>query len=631
MSTTDNFSWASDALNTIADASAVAICVNLLCQSHVHNIQELVINLISQLVAVSEDARYQMFDTPNIEVDTQVAKPENKDKRVMLANNTKNSGNNISQRKLLMRSKSKNDVVKTIQTNSRISQLQYILTELRTAYDEKTAHKSILSVRRKYTCLSHLFAVITHHRNHYMVMSGCADIILVLLYATKSATLSEVIARTPLFPLETLKQQQTSNSTPVRLRRCRTSQASLLQLQPQRNLSATAGLTNRHGNINISTIRSEFQESKFIYPSKASLTSFVGHKHTKTDDKAREHSKKLRSWAGFCLLVGFLKRYRRYIYGEHREQRGADEGGGGNNNNNNNASKKLVDMIDDAAVVSKAQRAQLVAVHGRVFLAVCEMISLSPAVASFAITYEDTVESLKTYHQIHMNSPIIQEAYTRCGVALKAEWLEMEKREVMQYHSNSYEVSHNLPRRHAATVGSIVSSPQTASKVGGGGGSGEGASKKERRKWSYLTEGGGADQAAVTTEDSHSLYDPPSQTCSRSESHQRRWEQTLRDSALRDAERSFSPNRSRSSSQSASMVLPSPNYSRPLTSSTGQCSHVYSPPTRPYTAPDYSATGSSTLSHPPSPFKNGLYEVRESPTRRGLNVELVGTSPRGSC
>lgn len=171
---TENIStWALDSLTSIADGAAVAICINLLRNSHVQSIQELVLNLLAQLVNITEEAAAQMLSYPAI------------------VQHEKNSGDS-----------------KDLDTDSRGQSTLRSQNDSRR--DNPLARKGLpsptngvardINGERSFTCLSYMFSVVALHRNRYVVMAACAEVVLALC-SSNSSTICEVIARTSICPL----------------------------------------------------------------------------------------------------------------------------------------------------------------------------------------------------------------------------------------------------------------------------------------------------------------------------------------------------------------------------------------------------------------------------------------------
>jgi hypothetical protein len=61
--------WAAMSLHQIADSGAVSVCINLLVTNVIQDIHELTLNLLGQLVAISEEAASQMLQAPHCKFD----------------------------------------------------------------------------------------------------------------------------------------------------------------------------------------------------------------------------------------------------------------------------------------------------------------------------------------------------------------------------------------------------------------------------------------------------------------------------------------------------------------------------------------------------------------------------------
>jgi hypothetical protein len=162
-------SWALDSLTSIADGSAVAICTNLLRHSHSQTIQELILNLLAQLVNITEEAANQMLLYPTITSTDTPQKPQD----------VKDSEDNRAESPVPRTPKSVAGGLADASTSSTTS-----------------LHKMGKNgPEENYTCLSYMFTVVAHHRNRYTVMTACAEVVLALV-ANKSTLICEEIART---------------------------------------------------------------------------------------------------------------------------------------------------------------------------------------------------------------------------------------------------------------------------------------------------------------------------------------------------------------------------------------------------------------------------------------------------
>jgi hypothetical protein len=224
-------SWALDSLTTIADGSAVAICTNLLRHSHSQTIQELILNLLAQLVNITEEAANQMLLYPTITSHEQTQKETHgKDEDLrgatpMLGRSLvqQDSGSPTSQ----LRQKRLSHVPVNSNTthnsgSSGSNNNNNGATGVKGTSKGRAGGGGGHEGEDNYTCLSYMFSVVAHHRNRYTVMTACAEVVLALV-ANKSPLICEEIARTCISPaaVDTSGKTQgvASNSRQVNQRR----------------------------------------------------------------------------------------------------------------------------------------------------------------------------------------------------------------------------------------------------------------------------------------------------------------------------------------------------------------------------------------------------------------------------
>ena len=169
-------SWALDSLTSIADGSAVAICTNLLRHSHSQTIQELILNLLAQLVNITEEAANQMLLYPTITSSDTPQKPQD----------TKDDDTGRIDSPVPRTPKSLGGA--GVSENSTGS-----------CSAKGGGGGGGGDEDENYTCLSYMFTVVAHHRNRYTVMTACAEVVLALV-ANKSSLICEEIARTKVSP-----------------------------------------------------------------------------------------------------------------------------------------------------------------------------------------------------------------------------------------------------------------------------------------------------------------------------------------------------------------------------------------------------------------------------------------------
>jgi hypothetical protein len=214
---TENVStWALDSLTSIADGSAVAICTNLLRHSHSQTIQELILNLLAQLVNITEEAANQMLLYPTI---INTATDQGTSKSHDSKDSDGSTGGDRSPSPLAMNRLSIHSNTSQDHTSSTSSPFpkptrQPVAAASASPYQRlkppsrRQTHLSSSSPSQlntpssslsSYTCLSYMFSVVAHHRNRYTVMTASAEVVLALI-ANKSPMICEAIAKTSISP-----------------------------------------------------------------------------------------------------------------------------------------------------------------------------------------------------------------------------------------------------------------------------------------------------------------------------------------------------------------------------------------------------------------------------------------------
>lgn len=145
--------WATQILSTISDGASVSICINLLAKSKILVIRELVLSLLALLVNTSEEAVIQMVTLPNHQ--------------------------QISAKEMEERFRKENPHVNP----------SYKLTiEDKIGFNPSSSHGS---------CLAVMFALVADNRNHFTIVSACAEVIIAMMQH-KSARIAQIIAQTSL-------------------------------------------------------------------------------------------------------------------------------------------------------------------------------------------------------------------------------------------------------------------------------------------------------------------------------------------------------------------------------------------------------------------------------------------------
>ena len=264
MGSDDAFAWAAESLNMIADASAVAICINLLSRSHVQSVQELILNLIAQLISISEEALLQMLETPRIEYDSVSDNAEKALGETDIPTPLIQTRNNLASYNTSSRAVTPSSAYRNMKAN--------------TSSNNKTSKRR--SERDSLTCLSIMFSVAYLHRNYFPIMSGCAEIILAMV-RTRSPNICLAIAKCATCPLpnDSVSSQSTT-------------------WQSQRRVSGSLSSAGQLQGINNNNMEGG--------------TNYNNYNESKSKNKGNKEDQS--EWAGLRLLLMFLSRYKRYLF-----------------------------------------------------------------------------------------------------------------------------------------------------------------------------------------------------------------------------------------------------------------------------------------------------------------------------
>lgn len=423
-------SWALDSLTSIADGSAVAICTNLLRHSHSQTIQELILNLLAQLVNITEEAANQMLLYPTITSTDTPQKPQD----------IKDNDDNRAESPVPRTPKSISGGLNDSSTVSSAS--------IRKMGNHDT--------EENYTCLSYMFTVVAHHRNRYTVMTACAEVVLALV-ANKSPLICEEIARTRVSTViiedDDTRQRVHSNT------------------HFGKYIPCPPIYINAHIDHDVRSFCVRFIECN---------SWFIGQRKKKL--KPATHSS---DWAALKLMLKFLQRFMRYAVAAIQANDGSKSLVSGSEHepcvasqqSSQSAPPPQKHVCADIAVVPQKHKNSLATAHARVLLAVCELINYSPAVGSYVLTMPGARAIMKASCMLHKDSPDIKSSIIQCMHVLQRESERVYKEVSSHRHSVSYELTHGRASKlfnpaavlaraptpklqERPTTGSRVTSPQ---------------------------------------------------------------------------------------------------------------------------------------------------------------------------
>jgi hypothetical protein len=213
--TTDTITaWVVDTLAKIGDASAVAVCINVLITSYNPSVQELVLSLLGSILMVSDEAVAQML------------KPYNSSGTALVDSTADMSRRNSNNPKRLGTAGRSTSVEAMDNASLAESSQQESIPKLKTVdfkklnfsyntmdYSAKKVHvEKAKKVERPSTCLSYVLSIFLIQKNRHLLAAGCADIILAMLRKNKR-DMSEAIAHTPTCELPAIDVHNSKNET----------------------------------------------------------------------------------------------------------------------------------------------------------------------------------------------------------------------------------------------------------------------------------------------------------------------------------------------------------------------------------------------------------------------------------
>lgn len=364
--------WASNALTSIADGGSVAICINLLKHDHSQNIQELILNLLARLVELTDEAANQMLLFPAVRSKVDGSQKGDNNEEESLVSSTKSETRKFS----------------------------------------PTRRRQLGRLDEHYTCLSHMFAVISKHRNRYMVMTACANVILGMIASRKSPEMCEAIARTNVYPFnghaiipcKQVVEIQVNNIAKKAVGARAGKSLSLKPLKVSNKVSGGSGSAKGGG---------KGIESEAVF---STVNDNIGE------------------WAGLKLMLKFLKRFLRYIVLPTNSGVTYDQD---LDDSDDERAEKPQPILATAATPQHYLE-MFNNAHGQVLLAVCELINHSPAVASFVIQLPGATRIVNTSIAMHKHKFDLSRSLNSCSMVLSMTINRINLMDSSQKHSEAY-------------------------------------------------------------------------------------------------------------------------------------------------------------------------------------------------
>jgi hypothetical protein len=291
-------SWAFQILQTISDGPSVSICINLLAKSKILVIRELVLSLLALLVNASEEAVIQMLTSPTHQ--------------------------QISAQEMEERFRKENANVPS----------NYKLT-----IDEKVKFNPSTTYGN---CLAVMFAIVADNRNHYSIVSACAEVVIAMTSGNhKSAKVAVAIA-------------QTSVQGPPPKERKESEQKTLLKtvLNPRSNAPSKPSPASPPAPKHSGDVKKRDASGLWVSGGEGEGEATASH-----EPKAKDCPPLLATWDGIHILVQFLHRFFRYT--------------------------DIASPDQSWNSMSQGDRQRLVQSHNRIVFAVASLIALAPEIGYY--------------------------------------------------------------------------------------------------------------------------------------------------------------------------------------------------------------------------------------------------------
>lgn len=172
--------WVSASLHHISDGGAVSVCINLLTQTYLEDIHELIIGLLAHLISVSKDAAAQMLQPLNSHL--------NYDHGSKIKARTEQVSSDPDRDRDIQSARVHN-------MDSRQALGEASIPELPQYHQKKSGTVAVKADSS--SCMSYLLSVCALYRNRLVVMAGCADVIIGVANAYADGYFSYLVAHSP--------------------------------------------------------------------------------------------------------------------------------------------------------------------------------------------------------------------------------------------------------------------------------------------------------------------------------------------------------------------------------------------------------------------------------------------------
>jgi hypothetical protein len=185
--------WLRHATKRLCDGGAVSVCIQLLLSTYLKDIHELILGLLSQIVATSKEAAGQMLAPLNSHLDN-IDAHGNHDYSHSL------DAALLSQRLSAAGSSSASTSQRMTSSNSPGPN------------NSSNNLNSLVALSKETTCLSFLVSMCSLYRNRLTVLAGCADIMVSIVQAFPATIVALRIAQTPTCTLSVMSHVNVKSS-----------------------------------------------------------------------------------------------------------------------------------------------------------------------------------------------------------------------------------------------------------------------------------------------------------------------------------------------------------------------------------------------------------------------------------
>lgn len=213
--------WVSNALMKISDLITISSCVVLFITTYNPVVQELILSLLTNLLAVSDDAIAQILQIPSAFSKLNLGGGTSNNSESNTAAGATTGRNASSLKRLNSRISTADISAADTRRGGTSSTMNPRLERSNSRFKFDTGNNASSSEERSSdevnTCLSYILSVVLMQKNRHLLLAGCADIIITMT-KLPSPALCEVIARTPtcLLPLLSTDKNASKNQSSLK-------------------------------------------------------------------------------------------------------------------------------------------------------------------------------------------------------------------------------------------------------------------------------------------------------------------------------------------------------------------------------------------------------------------------------